>query len=364
MQFKKPALCGLFLYDPVLTHGKRLMARDLRTLIYKLDLFYPASNTGYGIDAFYFNSDELTEYSCQELQTELETLVSEGLLRKENDRHYWSTKNGKIGRNKYLGQRGILQKPLVEQQAFPLEDLILAIVASSRVDFCSGFDNVPIDAVAIYLHTYSDEEIKTALEKLTNTELIKTSEYYPKEAVHITGRGLHKYKTETRLKLGLGSTEGICRLLSAPEKDERFSGLGFDTALQENLEKRWNEMRACADNGAYLAACIMLGSILEGALLAKLKANISAAMTCEKAPKDRAGSVKSLNDWTLAEYILVATELRYIPKSVEKHSHELRDTRNLVHPQKQISDCIDVDESLYRISKEVAETVISTLSSS
>jgi hypothetical protein len=70
------------------------------------------------------------------------------------------------------------------------------------------------------------------------------------------------------------------------------------------------------------------------------------------------------NPWrngSLQDYIAVSVELNHIPKSVEKHLHELRDTRNLVHPNKQINSNIIVDESLYRISREVAETVIDAL---
>ena len=85
-------------------------------------------------------------------------------------------------------------------------------------------------------------------------------------------------------------------------------------------------------------------------------------MTSNKAPKDKSGAVKSIDDWNLAEYIIVATDLSYIPKSVEKHSHELRDTRNFVHPRKQVNEKIIVDQYLYRISREVAETVIDALS--
>lgn len=121
-------------------------------------------------------------------------------------------------------------------------------------------------------------------------------------------------------------------------------------------------METCAINKAYLAAVILLGSILEGALLAKLRANIHAAMTSKEAPKDRSGVVKNLDDWMLVDYITVASDLSYVPKSVEKHSHELRDTRNFVHPRKQVSEQIVVDVYLYRISREVAEVVIDALS--
>jgi len=338
------------------------MSRDLRTSIYKLDLLNPASGGGYSIDAFYYYSDELTEYSPEELQAELAAMVSEGLLRQEDGGTYWASRDGKIARQKHFAQKGILSKPLAEQRSHSLGDLILALVASNRVDPFSGSTNIPVDALQIYLHEFSDEEIKSTNDALVSSGLVSDNEFFPRKSICITGRGLQKYKTDSRIKLKLGIAEGVLRLLTPVERDARFRSFGFDVDLQDNLEQRWMEMEVCAASEAYLAAVIMLGSILEGALLAKLKANIEAPMNSSKAPKDRSSKVKSIDEWTLAECITVATDLGYLPKSVEKHSHELRDTRNLVHPRKQVSERIVVDESLYRISREVAETVIDALS--
>lgn len=338
------------------------MARDIRTSIYKLDLFCPRSDSGYSIDTFYHYSDELTGYSIEALEAELATMVSEGLLKLETGTHYRATKEGKITRQKCFCQIGLLSKPLAEQRLHAPEDLILALVASNRVDLFSGSDHIPLEALSIYLSEFSGEEIETAKDALVGYGLIRDDESFPRKAIGITGRGLHKYKTDCRIKLNLGSNEGILRLLNPVERDARFNSLGFDVDLQKNLEQRWLEMEACAISEAYLAAVIMLGSLLEGALFAKLKANVRAAMTSSKAPQDKSGAVKHLDDWTLAEYISVAADLGYVPKSVEKHSHELRDTRNLVHPRKQVNEQIVVDKSLYRISREVAETVIDALS--
>lgn len=180
--------------------------------------------------------------------------------------------------------------------------------------------------------------------------------------MHLTGRGLHLYKTDSRIKLNLGPEEAILSLVEIPKTDARFDRLGFDNELQKNLEHRWFEMEACAIAEAYLAAVILLGSIMEGALLAKLKVNIQAAMVSPKAPKEKSGSIRPLDDWTLADYITISTELGFVPKSIERYSHELRDARNLVHPRKQVFDKTVVDESMYRISRTVAEPVIDALS--
>jgi len=337
------------------------MPRDIRTAIYKVDLFDPINNSGYSIDTFYHHSDELLEYPPDVLEQELNSLLVEGYLRRESgENYYWATREGKVARQKYFAQIGILSKPLANQQFHSLNDLILAVLASDRVDPFSGSDDIPLDAISIYLHEFSDEILRAAKVGLEDAGLIREDDFFHRESIRLTGRGLQIYTTDSRFKLSLGASEGILRLVETP--DARFNRLGFDLDMQENLQQRWFEMEACSIGGAYLAAVIMLGSILEGALLAKLKTNLQAAMTSKKAPKDKSGAVRLLDDWTLADFIAVSTDLNYVPKSVEKHSHELRDTRNLVHPRKQVSDRIIVDESLYRISREVAETVIDALS--
>lgn len=339
------------------------MHLDIRTSIYKVDLFDPTSNSGYSIDTFYHYSDELTEYPPDVLERELNIFLMEGYLRREDGEiHYYATREGKVARQKYFSKNGILSKPLAEQQSHSLSDLILAILASNHVDKFSGNDNIPMDALSIYLHEFPGDVLKDTKAELENAGLIHEDDWLNNKPLHITGRGLQKYKTNSRFKLNLGRYEGVLRLIEEIEKDARFSKLEFDAVLRKNLEQRWSEMETCAIGEAYLAAVIMLGSIMEGALLAKLRANIQAAMTSRKAPKNKNNEVKHLDAWNLAEYILVATDLNYVPKSVEKHSHELRDTRNLVHPKKQVDEQIIVDEYLYRISRSVAETVIDALS--
>ena len=340
------------------------MSHDIKTAIYKVDLFKPASSSGYSIDAFYHHSNELAEYSPDVLEQELNSMLKEGHLRqKNNEKYYWATREGKVASRKHLARNGVLFKALVDQKSYPLCDLILAILASDHISPFSGSDSFSLEEIAIYLHEFSTEELTKAKLELEGAELIREEDLFAVEPIYITGRGLRIYKAESRFKLGLGSNEGVLSLIEPCPRDARFDRLGFDKDLQQNLEKRWLEMEACATGAAYLAAVILLGSILEGALWAKLNANIQAAMTAKKAPKDKRGSVRALDAWTLADYIAVSTELGFVPKSIEKHSHELRDTRNLVHPRKQVSEQIAVDGSLYRISRQIAEAVMDALSS-
>lgn len=339
------------------------MTQDIRASIYQSEFLDPHTRSGYSIDTFYYRSNELAEYSAEQLEGELKAMVVEGLLYQEDDSaYYWGTADGRIARQRYLAQKGYLTKPLVHQCLHGLESLLLAIAASGRVDPFSADESIARDALPIILCDFSEEEIRATTETLIKAELLKVDSFHPREGVYITGRGLHKYKKVVHLELALAPDEGILRIRAPVEKDARFGQLGLDIELQDNLAQRWIDMEACAEAKAYLPAVIMLGSILEGALLAKLRANVASAMKSTYAPKDKGRTTKTIEEWTLADSIAVAVSLGYIPRSVEKHSQELRDTRNLVHPGKQVKERILVDASLYRISKEVAETVIDALS--
>ena len=210
------------------------MQRDIRTSIFKVDLFDPANNSGYSIDSFYHYSDELTEYPPEILERELNALQAEGCLRRvDGEIYYWATREGKIARQKHFARNGILSKPLANQQSHSLGDLILAVLASNRVDPFSGSDHIPLDALSIYLHEFSEDAVKDTKAELENAGLVREGDWFDNRPLHITGRGLQKYKTDCRFKLNLGVSEGVLRLIEVIENDARFSRLGFDPHLQK-----------------------------------------------------------------------------------------------------------------------------------
>lgn len=118
------------------------------------------------------------------------------------------------------------------------------------------------------------------------------------------------------------------------EEPPRFGLLVSDSALAGILTSRWNEAQDCVDTGAYLSAVILMGSILEGVLLAKAEKDFTAAKTSSRAPR-KGGAVKSLEKWKLAELINVAHDAKWIQLDVQRFSHALRESRNLVHPHYQ-----------------------------
>ena len=112
-----------------------------------------------------------------------------------------------------------------------------------------------------------------------------------------------------------------------------------DSALQAILHARWLEADAAQRVGAPLATIILLGSILEGALLHKVESHPAKANAAASAPKEMDSSgvqrVKRFSNWTLENLITVAHEVGWLGKESKDFSTVLRAYRNFVHPGEQ-----------------------------
>lgn len=116
-----------------------------------------------------------------------------------------------------------------------------------------------------------------------------------------------------------------------------FLNLKLEPGLGEILADRWNQAQGCLNAEAYLAATIIMGSMLEGMLLAVLQKFPQEAGTCKTAPLDpRTGKVKYFAEWSLSDMINVAHEANWVDLDVKKFSHSLREFRNLIHPYQQM----------------------------
>jgi hypothetical protein len=109
-----------------------------------------------------------------------------------------------------------------------------------------------------------------------------------------------------------------------------------DPALALVIQQRLDEARLCHDTGAYIAAVIMLGSLLEGVLLAAVS---------ERLPNPP----RSLDRMGLHELIDLAHRESWIQVDVKMGSELIRSYRNLVHPLAQVrmgappdSDTLDI----------------------
>ena len=112
-----------------------------------------------------------------------------------------------------------------------------------------------------------------------------------------------------------------------------FRNMVNDPALSEILTLRWQEAQACVNAEAYLAAVVMMGSILEGLLLHKVECHPASANQATRSPKDPiTGKPKHFHEWGLSALIDVAHELGWVEGDVSRFSHALRESRNIVHP--------------------------------
>lgn len=76
-----------------------------------------------------------------------------------------------------------------------------------------------------------------------------------------------------------------------------FAGLIADASLAEILAFRWEGAQRCVGAGAYLSAVIMMGSILEGALLYRVEQNRATASRASRAPRNRDQSLQPIHQW-------------------------------------------------------------------
>lgn len=144
--------------------------------------------------------------------------------------------------------------------------------------------------------------------------------------------------------------------------------LGFKNLISENgyssiMEERWSESEKTQRAGAYLSTIILLGSILEGVLLYKIKDNMERANRATSSPKEtKTKAVLSFDKWTLADMINVCSECGWVSKNTKSFSDGVRDYRNFVHVWKQLENNLSMpDNNTCEISRKVVESVLEDL---
>jgi hypothetical protein len=119
-----------------------------------------------------------------------------------------------------------------------------------------------------------------------------------------------------------------------------FSSLVGDAVMKEILTDRWRECQKCLEAGAYLAATVMMGGLLEALFVARANqlSDKSILFKAKATPQDtKTKKPLSLTQWTLSPYIDVGFEIGWITRSGKDVAAVLRDYRNYVHPEKQRS---------------------------
>jgi hypothetical protein len=144
----------------------------------------------------------------------------------------------------------------------------------------------------------------------------------------------------------------------------RIDDLGLDAIVTLYLQARVDEIQACPRNKVPLGVIFLLGSTLEGLLLAFALQDQARFISSAAAPKDKSGRVKSLQDWTLNELIDVAHEIGLLDLDVKKFSHVLRGFRNYIHPYEQMAQRFSPDGHTVEICLQVFRAAVAQLRAS
>lgn len=211
------------------------------------------------------------------------------------------------------------------------------------------------------------------IEKVIGGELLQDGDALYRNLISASDRATSRERYKVLLKSIKGELISIREYILSPtspangtsDKAPDFSSLIPDRSMQSILTRRWNECVRCINAKAPLAATVMMGGLLEGLLLARVNRETDkrTVFGAAKAPKDRvSGKTLQLKEWTLRHYIDVAHELEWISTSAKDVGEVVRDYRNYIHPQKELSHGIVIqnDDALlfWEISKSICRQLL------
>jgi hypothetical protein len=177
----------------------------------------------------------------------------------------------------------------------------------------------------------------------------------------------------TRCRLIIRRLKGQHTVVEVTEKDflqrdllnADIDQVPIESSLLPILHARFAEAGRSLHANAPLASIFMCGSALEGLLLGMALANPQRFIQAACSPKDsKSGNVKQFPDWSLAQLIDVACELKYLTIDIKKFSHVLRDFRNYIHPYQQMGSKFAPDKHTAEICLQVLRAAIASLSGS
>ena len=147
------------------------------------------------------------------------------------------------------------------------------------------------------------------------------------------------------------------------ETDGGISHKGFEVsniqklpvapAVVDIILDRLEEAQKCLSVGAYLSVIFQCGSVLEAVLLGVAKKEPERFNKSASSPK-RDGKPKAFREWSLSEFINVASDIGLLQQDVTTFSHGLREFRNYIHPEQQMS-------SGFKPDKHTAELCLNAL---
>lgn len=214
---------------------------------------------------------------------------------------------------------------------------VLDDMAGSEEELETRFPNLR----AVYAKV---REVKLALAEVNAPQLlaaIESDEGFTAKSRRVRLEQLtHHCKMALRfLDGGMGPQRQI--LVRAPDMTKLTAVI---PELDAVIRERWLEAQKCQHAKAFTAAVIMMGSILEGLLLARCYLTPVEAYRSSKAPKERDGGDRQIHAWTLHALIEVAVDKGWLKIDRGRFSHALRESRNIVHPWEHARSRADFDE--------------------
>lgn len=127
------------------------------------------------------------------------------------------------------------------------------------------------------------------------------------------------------------------------------------------IESRLAEARTAMGAGAYLATVLLCGSVLEAVLLGAAQKQPARFNQAAASPKAADGSVRRFHEWSLAQFIDVASEIGLLKPDVKKFGHGLRDFRNYIHPYEQMASGFTPDQHTAKVCFQVLKAALASV---
>lgn len=178
-----------------------------------------------------------------------------------------------------------------------------------------------------------------------------------KEARSIVGR-LNKKSQGKKFDLEGEGEEVEAQFLHEEFIIPKIQKLHIEQAIIPIIESRLQEVHKTIARGAHLSTIIMCGSILEAVLLGRAQQTPRPFNLSGAAPKAKDGKVEEFKDWTLANFIDVASDIGILKPDVQKFSHGLRDFRNYIHPYQQLLSNFRPDKHTAKVCFQVLKAAL------
>lgn len=169
----------------------------------------------------------------------------------------------------------------------------------------------------------------------------------------ITKHPVHYFGHEEKI------LESSKRRIPAPPD---FTKISPDGSFAGILLDRWNNVHICMNSGAFVAALVMMGSLLEGVLYSVISTKPKEANKSKSSPKDENRKTKPFHEWSLNNLTNVAIDCEWLQRDIGDFSHSLRNYRNIVHPYHHFKENFSVDRDTCEICWKVVKAAINDVS--